>query len=73
MDGRSLYLFDLRDIGGALSLCPVQLGLQLLLLSSQLQSDPKDVDGMREMQNWRLGDRIQQLQLRVLKGVHYTG
>ena len=50
-DVRSRYLFDLRDIGSALSLCPVQLGLQLLLLSSQLQSDTTDVDGMKTEKN----------------------
>ena len=79
VDVWSRYLFDLRDIGGALSLCPVQLGLQLLLLSSHLQSDTKDVDGVkakrREMQtNWQHRYRILQLHLsRVLRGVNHTG
>lgn len=37
-----LYLSDFSHIGGALTLCPLQLRLQVLLFSSQLQGRGKD-------------------------------
>lgn len=37
-----LYLSDFSHIGGALTLCPLQLRLQVLLFSSQLQGRRKD-------------------------------